>query len=155
VVRGITRYRSPIVVQLLIRAFNGKDLFRLHGLSYRLTVACRKSKPSHFDSSKEQVMAQNVKVGLFVRLEAKPGKETEMAQFLAGALPIVNDEPATIHWYAIRLSERTFGIFDVFPDEPGRNAHLNGRVAAALFAKAGELLSKAPAIEKLDVLASK
>ena len=100
-------------------------------------------------------MAQNVKVGLFVRLEAKPGKESEVAQFLAGALPIVNEEPATIRWYAVRLSEKTFGIFDVFPDEQGRNAHLNGRVAAALFAKAGELLAKPPAVEKLDVLAAK
>jgi quinol monooxygenase YgiN len=112
-------------------------------------------KQSHFNSSKEDTMPQSVKVGLFVRLEAKPGKESEVAQFLAGALAIVNDEPATIHWYAVRLSERTFGIFDVFPDEQGRNAHLNGRVAAALFAKAGELLSKAPVVEKLDVLAAK
>jgi quinol monooxygenase YgiN len=96
-----------------------------------------------------------VKVGLFVRLEAKPGKESEVAAFLLSGLPIVLEEPATVAWFGIRLGPSTFGIFDAFPDEAGRQAHLTGRVAAALMAKASELLAQPPSIEKVDVLASK
>jgi quinol monooxygenase YgiN len=96
-----------------------------------------------------------VKVGLFVRLEAKPGKESEVAAFLLSGLPIVLDESATVAWFGIRLGPSTFGIFDAFPDEAGRQAHLTGRVAAALMAKASELLAQPPSIEKVDVLASK
>jgi len=96
-----------------------------------------------------------VKVALLVRLEAKPGKEGEVEQFLRGGLEIVQDEPATTTWYALRLGPSTFGIFDTFPDDSGRQAHLSGRVAAALMAKAGELLSKPPQIEKVDILAAK
>lgn len=96
-----------------------------------------------------------VKVGLFVRLEAKPGKEADVEQFLLGGLPIVQEEPATLAWFGLRLGPSTFGIFDAFPDEAGRQAHLSGRVAAALMAKAGELLSEPPSIEKVDVLAAK
>jgi quinol monooxygenase YgiN len=97
----------------------------------------------------------SVSVGLLVRLEARPGREDEVARFLAGALPLVNDEPETIEWFAVRLGERTFGIFDVFAGEPGRSAHLNGPVAAALLARADELLSEPPTIEAVDVLAAK
>jgi quinol monooxygenase YgiN len=96
-----------------------------------------------------------VKVALFVRLEAKPGKEKEVESFLLSGLPIVQAEPATTAWFGIRLGPSTFGIFDAFPDEAGRQAHLTGRVAAALMAKAGELLAKPPSIEKVDVLAAK
>jgi len=96
-----------------------------------------------------------VKVALFVRLEAKPGKEKEVENFLLSGLPIVQAEPATTAWFGIRLGPSTFGIFDAFPDEAGRQAHLSGRVAAALMAKAGELLAKPPSIEKVDVLAAK
>ncbi|HUX78931.1 MAG TPA: antibiotic biosynthesis monooxygenase [Alphaproteobacteria bacterium] len=96
-----------------------------------------------------------VKVGLFVRLEAKPGKEKELEDFLKGGLPIVEDEPATLRWYAIRFGSTTFGIFDAFPDEEGRQAHLSGKVAAALMAKAPDLLASSPVIEKVDVLAVK
>ena len=96
-----------------------------------------------------------VKVGLFVRLEAKPGKEAEVASFLEGGLAIVQEEPATIAWFAIRLGPSTFGIFDAFPDEAGRQAHLSGRVAAALMAKASELFAEPPVIEKADILAAK
>ncbi|HXO20404.1 MAG TPA: antibiotic biosynthesis monooxygenase [Thermoanaerobaculia bacterium] len=96
-----------------------------------------------------------VKVALWVSLEAKPGKEGEVESFLLGGLPIVQEEPATIAWFAVRLSPSKFGIFDAFPDEAGRQAHLTGRVAAALMAKAGDLLAKPPAIEKIDVLAAK
>jgi quinol monooxygenase YgiN len=101
-------------------------------------------------------MAENtVKVALFVRLEAKSGKEEEVANFLRAGLPLVQEETATTAWFGIRLGPSTFGIFDAFPDETGRQAHLSGRVAAALMAKASELFSQPPVIEKLDVLASK
>lgn len=96
-----------------------------------------------------------VKVALLVRLDAKPGKEKEVEDFLRGGLPIVEQEPATTTWFAIRMGPSTFGIFDAFPDDAGRQAHLSGRVAAALMAKASELLAKAPIIEKVDVLAAK
>src|SRR5690242_4954136 len=96
-----------------------------------------------------------VKVALWVRLVAKPGKEAAVADFLRGGLAIVNEEPATTAWFAIQLNASTFGIFDAFPDEAGRQAHLTGRVAAALMAKADELLAEPPSIEKVDVLAAK
>ena len=96
-----------------------------------------------------------VKVALFVRLEAKPGKEKEVESFLVSGLPIVNEEPATTAWFGIRLGPSTFGIFDAFPDEAGRQAHLSGKVAAALMEKAGELFSEPPSIENVDVLAAK
>jgi len=96
-----------------------------------------------------------VKVALFVRLEAKPGKEKDVENFLKEGLPLVMEEPATAAWFGIRLGPSTFGIFDAFPDEAGRQAHLSGRVAAALMAKAAELLNAPPTIEKVDVLAAK
>jgi quinol monooxygenase YgiN len=113
-------------------------------------------------SSSSQAFAQTgggsprkAKVALFVRLEAKPGKETDVAEFLKGGLPLVEAEPATIAWFGVRLGPSTFAIFDAFPDEAGRQAHLSGKVAAALMAKAGDLLSEPPSIQKADVLASK
>jgi quinol monooxygenase YgiN len=96
-----------------------------------------------------------VRVGLFARLEAKPGKESAVAEFLAGALPLAQKEPDTTVWFALRLGPSTFGIFDAFPSEGGRKAHLEGPIAAALMAKASELLAQPPKIEQLDVLASK
>jgi quinol monooxygenase YgiN len=96
-----------------------------------------------------------VNVALWVRLEAKPGKEKEVENFLRGGLAVVEQEPATITWYAIRIGPSVFGIFDTFNDESGRQAHLSGKVAAALTAKASELLAKPPVIEKIDVLAAK
>ena len=96
-----------------------------------------------------------VKVALFVRLEAKPGKEKEVEAFLVGGLPLVMEEPATTAWFGIRLGPTTFGIFDAFPDEAGRQAHLSGKVAAALMAQAGELFSEPPSIQNVDVLAAK
>jgi quinol monooxygenase YgiN len=96
-----------------------------------------------------------VNVALYVQLEAKPGKEAEVESFLRSGLPIVEDEPATIAWFGLRLGPSTFGIFDAFPDEAGRQAHLTGRVAAALMASASELLANPPLIQKVDVLAAK
>jgi quinol monooxygenase YgiN len=97
----------------------------------------------------------DVKKALWVKLEAKPGQEETVARFLAGALPLVNEEPATVAWFGIRIGPTTFAIYDAFPDDKGRDAHLSGKVAAALMAKAPELLAKPPSIEKVDVLAAK
>ncbi len=96
-----------------------------------------------------------VNVALYVRLEARPGKEEAVTEFLKNALPLVRQETGTVAWFGIRMGPSVFGIFDAFPDEKGRDAHLSGRVAAALMDKAGELLAKPPVIEKVDVLASK
>jgi quinol monooxygenase YgiN len=96
-----------------------------------------------------------VKVALLARLVAKPGKEEEVASFLKSALPLAQAELATIVWFALRLSKTEFGIFDAFPDDAGRKAHLNGPIASALMAKAGELLAEPPKIEQVDLLAVK
>ena len=96
-----------------------------------------------------------VKVALLARLEAKPGKEAEVEKFLTDALPLAQQEPDTTVWYALRLGPSTFGIFDAFPGEQGRQAHLSGPIAAALMARASELFSQPPTIENVDVLASK
>jgi quinol monooxygenase YgiN len=99
--------------------------------------------------------ATKIRVGLYVRLEAKPGQENAVAAFLQSALPLVEREPATMTWYAIRLGPTTFGIYDTFPDEEGREAHLAGQVAHALMQKAPELLASPPVIQKIEVLAAK
>jgi quinol monooxygenase YgiN len=96
-----------------------------------------------------------LKVALFVRLEAKAGKENEVAQFLEAGLAMANQETTTPLWFALRLGPSTFGIFDAFADEGGRQAHLTGPIAQALMAKAPELFAKPPAIEQLDVLGAK
>lgn len=96
-----------------------------------------------------------LKTALFVRLEAKPGKEQDVEAFLKSGLPVVQEEPETVAWFGLRLGPSTFGIFDAFPGEEGRNAHLSGKVAAALMAQAEDLFSEPPSIEKVDVLASK
>ncbi len=93
--------------------------------------------------------------GLAVKLVAKPGKEAEVEAFLNSGLALVNDEPLTVTWYAIKFSENTFGIFDTFAGDEGRDAHLNGKVAEALMANAAELLAEPPKIEKIDILAAK
>jgi quinol monooxygenase YgiN len=94
-------------------------------------------------------------VALLVELEAKAGKEDELATFLAGALPLVEQEPQTTAWFAVRLGPTRFAIFDAFPDDSGRDAHLSGQVAAALMQHAPELLAQAPTIEKADILAER
>jgi quinol monooxygenase YgiN len=95
------------------------------------------------------------KLALWAQLEAKPGKEKELEDFLKSAQPLAEREPQTVSWYAIKMGPGKFGIFDTFADENGRNAHLNGEIAKALFAKADELLAKPPEIAKPEVLASK
>ena len=96
-----------------------------------------------------------VKVALLVRLEAKPGKEAAVADFLAGALPLASAEPGTTAWFALKFGPSTFGVFDAFQDEVGRQAHLTGPIAAALMANSAELFSVAPTIEHIDLLAAK
>jgi quinol monooxygenase YgiN len=96
-----------------------------------------------------------VKVALLVRLEAKPGKEAAVEKFLTGALTLANQEATTPVWFALRLGPSTFGIFDAFADDAGRQTHLSGPIASALMANAAELLARAPQIEQVDVLAVK
>jgi len=95
------------------------------------------------------------KLALFARLEAKPGKEKALADFLTSALPLAQAEGGTIAWFALKLGTHTFGIFDTFPDDNGRQEHLSGAIAKALFAKADELLAQPPAIEMVEILAAK
>ena len=96
-----------------------------------------------------------VHVALYVKLQAKSGKEQDVENFLKNGLAIVREEPGTVAWFAIKMGPSTYGIFDAFPDETGRQAHLSGKVAAALMTSAADLLSEAPKIEKIDVLAAK
>ncbi len=96
-----------------------------------------------------------VKLALLIRLEAKPGKEKELEDLLTTALPMVQKEQGTIHWFALRIGPSTYGIFDSFDGEEGRQAHLKGPVAAALVAKVPDLLSKPPVIEQVELLAVK
>lgn len=96
-----------------------------------------------------------VKFALLVVLNAKPGKEAAVEAFLRESQPLVQDEPGTVAWFGLRMGPSTFAIFDAFPDEEGRQAHLSGRVAAALMERAPDLFASTPQIEKLDVLAAK
>jgi len=95
------------------------------------------------------------KVALFARLEAKPGRENEVAAFLEQGLALANQEATTPVWFALRMGPATFAIFDAFADETGRQNHLNGPIAKALLARAPELLAAPPAIEQFEVLGAK
>ena len=95
------------------------------------------------------------RVAIWAQLEAKPGKERELEEFLKSAQPLAEREPETVSWYAIKMGPGKYGIFDTFADENGRNAHLNGEIAKALFAKATDLLATPPEISKPEVLAVK
>jgi quinol monooxygenase YgiN len=94
-------------------------------------------------------------LGLFVRLEAKPGKEKDVAAFLKQGLQLANQEPTTPLWFALRLGPSTFGVFDAFSDEFGRQTHLDGPIAKALMAQAPALLATPPTIERTEVLGVK
>lgn len=96
-----------------------------------------------------------LKCGLLVRVKAKPGKESEVENFIKGALPLAEAEKKTITWYSIKISDSEFGIFDSFESEEGRDAHLNGEIAKALMENASKLLSEDPKIEKVDILSAK
>ena len=95
------------------------------------------------------------KLAIWAYLEAKPGKEKEVEEFLKSAQPLAEKESGTIAWYAVKIDASHYGIFDTFADEAGRNAHISGDIAKALFAKAKDLFAKAPEIAKPDILASK
>jgi quinol monooxygenase YgiN len=95
------------------------------------------------------------KLAIWAAVEAKPGKESEVESFLKSALPLAEKETGTTSWYAVQIGPLKFGIFDTFPDEDARNAHMTGEIAKALFAKAPELFSKEPEINKLTILAAK
>ena len=92
---------------------------------------------------------------LYVQLEAKPGKEQEVASLLSSARTMVNDEPDTTAWFAIRMGPRTFGIFDAFMNERGREAHLQGKLASQIMSKASQLFVNTPEIQRVEVLADK
>jgi quinol monooxygenase YgiN len=94
-------------------------------------------------------------VAILALLEAKAGKENEVEEFLKSAQPLAEEETGTTSWYAVKLGPAKFGIFDTFEDEEGRNAHLTGEIAKALFARAEELFATPPQVEKLDILAAK
>jgi quinol monooxygenase YgiN len=96
-----------------------------------------------------------LKFALFARLEAKPGKENDVAAFLEQGLQLANQETTTPLWFALRLGPTTFAIFDAFRDEAGRQAHLDGPIAKALMANAPNLLATPPVIERLEVLGAK
>lgn len=95
------------------------------------------------------------KIALFVRMEARPGKEKEVSEFIQSALALAQAEPMTIRWYALQLGPSTFGIFDTFQNEEGRQTHLSGPIAQALLARAEELLAQPPQIQQVDLLAVK
>jgi len=99
-------------------------------------------------------MAMN-KFAIWAQLEAKPGKEREVEEFLKSAQPLAEKESGTTAWYAVKIGPAKFGIFDTFADEQGRDAHLNGEIAKALFARAQELFVKEPEIHKIAILAEK
>jgi quinol monooxygenase YgiN len=96
-----------------------------------------------------------LKLALLARLEAKPGKEKDVANFLEKGLELANQETTTPLWFALRLGPTTFGIFDAFKDESGRQNHLNGPIAKALMSHASELLAAPPSIEQVEVLGAK
>ncbi|GAB3269699.1 putative quinol monooxygenase [Arthrobacter pigmenti] len=100
-------------------------------------------------------MSSQVNAALLVRVQAKPGKEDEVEQFLRDGLAIVNDEPGTMAWFAVRFGPSSFGIFDAFPDDAARQAHLSGRLGTALMGRAEELFTQAPEVEPVDVIAHK
>jgi quinol monooxygenase YgiN len=110
------------------------------------------SNPIHTAQRQESTVIKNA---LFVRLEAKPGKEKELAHFLQQGLDLARQEGTTPVWFALQLGPSTFGVFDAFSDEAGRTAHLNGPIAQALGANAPTLLAQAPSIERIDVLGAK
>jgi len=124
-----------------------------------LTGACSSSDGDTWsDSNMDEapiVEESSTQVGLLVRLEAKPGKEEAVASFLKNALPLAEEESGTVAWFAIRLGPSTFGVYDAFPNDAARQAHLSGDIASALMASAPDLLAEDPVIEPIDVLAAK
>lgn len=141
---------QPIDLEIVRFWLNSSERIAPSDISYRMRVALRAGS-----FRKEISMSDSVRFGLWVPLHAKPGKEAAVESFLRSGLGLVEQEPKTTAWFALRLGPSTFGIFDVFPDEAGRDAHLNGAVAKALMENAADLLSEPPKINKLEVIAAK
>ena len=137
----------PFSALLIAPALSQAQLFS--PLSAEVSEA---SNPIHTAQRQESAVIKNA---LFVRLEAKPGKEKDLAQFLHTGLDLARQEGTTPVWFALQLGPSTFGVFDAFADEAGRTAHLNGPIAQALGANAPNLLAQAPSIERIDVLGTK
>lgn len=143
-------------MSVFLSAFASRRGLALLSLTTLLTGAgCASTSASTAGMETSRASAENVHTALLARLEAKPGQEEALKQFLEGGLPLVQGEPATAQWFALRFGPTSFGIFDTFADEPGRQAHLNGKVAEALGARAPELLAQPPSIEQVDILAAK
>jgi len=96
-----------------------------------------------------------IKLAILARVQAKPGKENDVEKFLNDAIDLAHGEDQTIHWFAFKIDHATFGVFDTFESEAGREAHLHGKIASALAANVSLLLTSAPVLEKVTVLASK
>ena len=127
----------------------------MHSSIATATTPAARISPTSPKFSATASHAPEVRVALLVRLEAKPGKQDDVARLLQGGLSVVREEHATPYWFALRLGPTSFGIFDAFGDDSARQAHLAGRLAAALMAQAPDLLATAPLIERVDVLATK
>jgi quinol monooxygenase YgiN len=110
--------------------------------------------PEEIAQASEEAV-EEAPVALFVRMEAKPGREADVEDLLRTGLPLVEDEPETTSWFGMRLGDNSFAIFDTFPDDSGRQAHLSGRVARSLEERADDLFARPPVIERIDVLACK
>jgi quinol monooxygenase YgiN len=117
-----------------------------------VNIGCGRYSGDVRDRKGETIM---LTLALFVRLESKPGKESDVMAFLEAGLALANQETATPLWFALRLGPTTFGVFDAFTGESGRQAHLDGPIAQALMANAAELFAKPPMIERIDVLGAK
>src|SRR6267154_3770651 len=120
----------------------------------RIFSSASVTKPSRSASDVKEELTMS-RVAIWAQLEAKPGKEKEVEEFLKSAQPLAEREAGTLSWYAIKMGPGKYGIFDTFADDNGRNAHLNGEIAKALFAKAKDLFSKPPDVTKPDILAVK
>jgi quinol monooxygenase YgiN len=136
--------------RLIAQLYGRKSTYRRWGDSSIKSVTKRSPRAS--DAQEEAIMSR---LAIWAQLEAKPGKEKEVEEFLKSAQPLAEREAATLSWYAIKMGPGKYGIFDTFADENGRNAHLNGEIAKALFAKAKDLFSKPPDVAKPEVLAVK
>jgi PAS domain S-box-containing protein len=149
-----TRAGSFLPAEMALHAFEHEG--RVHVLALVLDRSEHRAEPTlRSGSAAAGTLTAMATKALIVRLEAKAGKEAELAAFLQGALPLVRDEPATVAWLALRIDASSFAIVDSFPDEDGRRAHLDGAVAAALLARADELLATPPEILAADVLPEK
>lgn len=150
-----TRSGGYLPADLALHAFENEGRVYVLALIHDRSEHRADERRLRSDSAGSGTLGDMVTTGLIVRLEAKAGKESELAAFLIEALPLAQEEPATIAWFALRTGTSSFAIVDAFPDEEGRQAHLGGAVAAALLARADELLATPPEILHADVLAAK